>query len=226
MIKAIAIDDEPKALGVIKSHVTKMQNLLLVKTFGDPHKALSFLKQQQIDLIFLDINMPGMSGMEMLKELRLPPKVIFTTAYSEFALESYSFNAIDYLLKPFEFERFRMAVEKAEDYIMNREKTHSFFFIKDGFKSVKLNFEEVLFIQGSGNYLDIHTGEKILSPRMTFPEITSKLPSSQFIRVHQSYIINLIAVDKIENNHIYIGKDKIPVSTSYRDSLMKKLDLV
>lgn len=226
MIKAIAIDDEPKALGVIKSHVTKMDNLHLVNTFCDPHKALSFLKQQQIDLIFLDINMPGMSGMEMLKELRLPPKVIFTTAYSEFALESYSFNAIDYLLKPFEFERFRLAVEKAEDHLIYREKLHSFFFIKDGFKNVKLNFEEVLFIQGCGNYLDIHTGEKVLSPRMTFLEITSKLPSSQFIRVHQSYIINLNAVDKIENNHIYIGEHKISVSTSYRDSLMKKLDLV
>lgn len=222
----MAIDDEPKALGVIKSHVTRMENLHLVTTFCDPHKALSYLKQHQIDLLFLDINMPGMSGMEMLKELRLPPKVIFTTAYSEFALESYSYNAIDYLLKPFEFERFRMAVEKAEDHILNRQKPHSFFFIKDGFKNIKLNYEEVLFIKGSGNYLDIHTAGKIFSPRMTFPDIASKLPSSQFIRVHQSYIINLNAVDKIENNQIYIQEHKIPVSSSYRESLMKRLDLV
>lgn len=225
MIFSIAIDDEPNALKVIDSHVSKIKNLELIANFTDPIKALSFLKENPVDLIFLDINMPKMSGMELLEKLKVPPLLIFTTAYSEFALDSYSFDAVDYLLKPFEFDRFRIAVEKAEERLRNKEERHPYFFIKDGFKNVRILFDDILLIRGSGNYLDIETKDKKFSPRMTFSEITGILPSFQFTRIHQSYLINIKAIDKVENNHVFLHTYKVPISNSYKDNFFKLLKL-
>lgn len=225
MIRAIAIDDEPKAIQVIQHHASKMDDLELVSVFYNSNDALAFLKQNPVDLIFLDINIPHMSGLELLENLNLKPNVIFTTAYTEFAIESYNYNAIDYLLKPFEFDRFHVAINKAEQRIASQKKLDTFFFIKDGFKNIKLEYNSILFIKGSGNYLDITTIEKVYSPRMTFKEIIKKLPTSEFIRVHQSYLINISNIDKIENNHIYINSYKIPISNHYKDAFYKRLDL-
>jgi two-component system LytT family response regulator len=225
MITAIAIDDEPKAIEVIKFHTSKMENLDLIAHFYQPKEAIAFLKQNPVDLIFLDINMPNMSGLEMLGALRLKPNVIFTTAYADFALESYSYDAIDYLLKPFEFDRFQIAVQKAEERISFQKNQNPFFFIKDGFKNIKIQFDEILYIKGSGNYLDIVLKEKMYSPRMTFIELIEKLPSSEFVRIHQSYIVNVNTIDKIENNHVYLEKHEIPISGSYRELFFKRLNL-
>lgn len=225
MITAIAIDDEPKAIEVIKFHASKIENLDLIVHFYNPKEAITFLRQNPVDLIFLDINMPNMSGLEMLEELKLKPNIIFTTAYSDFALESYSYNAVDYLLKPFEFDRFQMAVHKVEERIAFQKNQNSFFFIKDGFKNIKIQFNEIFFIKGSGNYLDIVLKEKVYSPRMTFMELVEKLPSSEFLRIHQSYIVNINTIDKIENNHVCIEKHEIPISTRYRELLFKRLNL-
>lgn len=225
MITAIAIDDEPKAIEVIQFHTSKMENLDLIAHFYQPKEAIAFLKQNPVDLIFLDINMPNMSGLEMLGALRLKPNVIFTTAYADFALESYSYDAIDYLLKPFEFDRFQIAVQKAEERISSQKNKNSFFFIKDGFKNIKIQFDEILYIKGSGNYLDIVLKEKTYCPRMTFIELIEKLPTSEFVRIHQSYIVNVNTIDKIENNHVYVEKHEIPISGRYRELFFKRLNL-
>lgn len=226
MITAIAIDDEPKAIEVIKFHASKIENLDLIAHFYNSKEAIAFLKQNPVDLIFLDINMPNMSGFEMLEELKLKPNIVFTTAYANFALESYSYNAIDYLLKPFEFDRFQIALHKVEERISFQKNQNPFFFIKDGFKNIKIQFKEILFIKGSGNYLDIVLKERVYSPRMTFIELVEKLPSSEFIRTHQSYIVNIDTIDKIENNYVFIKKHEIPISSRYRDLLFKRLNLI
>lgn len=226
MITAIAIDDEPKAIEVIKFHASKIENLDLIAHFYNSKEAIAFLKQNPVDLIFLDINMPNMSGFEMLEKLKLKPNIVFTTAYANFALESYSYNAIDYLLKPFEFDRFQIALHKAEERISLQKNQNPFFFIKDGFKNIKIQFKEILFIKGSGNYLDIVLKERAYSPRMTFIELVEKLPSSEFIRTHQSYIVNIDTIDKIENNYVFIKKHEIPISSRYRDLLFKRLNLM
>lgn len=225
MITAIAIDDEPKAIHVIEHHVSKIDNLDLISHFYNAKDAIVFLKQQPVDLIFLDINMPHMSGLEMLKELQLKPIIIFTTAYSEFAVDSYMHNAVDYLLKPFEFDRFQLAIHKAEERISSLKTQNEFFFIKDGFKNIKIAFETLLYVKGSGNYLDITTTTKTYSPRMTFVDLLKELPVSEFVRIHQSYLINIHHIDKIENNHVSIQEHKIPISTSYKEVFFRRLNL-
>jgi two-component system, LytTR family, response regulator len=225
MITAIAIDDEPKAIKVIEHHISKMTGVTLLSYFHNAKDALAFLKQNPVDLIFLDINMPNMSGMKMLNELQVKPQIIFTTAYTEFAIESYNYDAADYLLKPFDFERFQIALDKVEKRIYASRQQNSYFFIKDGIKNIKVEFEDILIIKGCGNYLDIITKQKNYSPRMTFSDIVEKIPSSQFIRIHQSYIVNILNIEKIENNHVYITSHKIPISSRYREIFLKRLGL-
>lgn len=225
MINAIAIDDEPKATSVIASHISKIEDVALLQKFHDPKKALVFLKENPVDLIFIDINMPHLSGLELLQELQTKPLLIFTTAYSEYALESYNHNAVDYLLKPFDFERFKIAMDKAKERLKNDELQNTFFFIKDGFSTIKIKFDTILLIKGSGNYLDIVTTEKTHSPRMTFNDILDKVPSHIFVRIHQSYLVNLNHIDKIENNHIFLKEHQIPISNKYKDLTNKRLGL-
>jgi two-component system, LytTR family, response regulator len=224
MITAIAIDDEPKAIEVIQHHISKISGVMLMEHFYNAKEALTYLKQNPVDLIFLDINMPHLSGLELLDELQRKPQVIFTTAYADYAVDSYNYNAVDYLLKPFDFERFQIAIDKVKKRL-EEFKQQPFFFIKDGFKNIKIEFEDILFIKGSGNYLDIFTNNKNYSPRMTFSELVEELPSAQFIRVHQSYIVNIAHILKIENNHVYVTTHKLPISSRYKEILFKRLNL-
>lgn len=224
-VNAIIIDDEPKAVDVIKYHAANISFLNIVASFFEPNEAIIYLKQNPIDLIFLDINMPELSGIDLLKKLRILPKVIFTTAFSEFAIDSYEYGASDYLLKPIEFDRFQIATNKVKDLIELQKQNNLFFFIKDGFKTLKILFDDIYYIQGSGNYLDIITNNKVHTTRSSFSEIVTKLPSSDFVRIHNSYMININNLDKIENNHIYIKDHKLPISSKYRDILFCNLNL-
>lgn len=221
MITAIAIDDEPKAIEVIKHHASKLDDVHLLAHFYNAEDAIAFLKENPIDLVFLDINMPNRSGLELLQELHFKPMVIFTTAYSEFALESYDYDAIDYLLKPITFDRFIQAIEKLKKRMQNKKSAQKYCFIKDGGKTIKLVFDDILFIKGAGNYLDIITKNKTHTVRMTFNEIISKINTSQFARVHQSYIVNINNIEKIETNHIFIQEHKIVISSKYKEMFFK-----
>ncbi len=225
MINAIAIDDEPKAIEVIQHLINRIDYLSLIHHFHNSEDAITFLNEQPVDLVFLDINMPEKSGLDLLKEIDRPVNIIFTTAYTEHALESYNYNAIDYLLKPFSFSRFLSAIEKARNKIKSKQLSQPFFFIKDGFKNIKITFKDILFIKGSGNYLEIHTVGKIHISRMTFKNIIEKIPAADFIRTHQSYLVNTQHIDKIENNKIHINTTRIPISEKYKNTLYKKLNL-
>lgn len=231
MIKAISIDDEPSALDVISIHASKIPSIEIINSFTNPEKALLFLKDNPVDLIFLDINMPGISGLELLDRLRYSPLVIFTTAYSEYAIDSYNYEAIDYLLKPIEFDRFYKAIGKTQkalqlNTLQKDSMLSKYIFVKDGYKQVKLNIEEIRYIQGEGNYLKIISAHEKTMVRMTFKQIMERLPKEIFFRTHNTYIINLCHVDKIEDNHVSIKSDKIPVSQKYRDQLYKQINQV
>jgi two-component system LytT family response regulator len=220
MIKAIAIDDEPLALEVIRSHAAKVPFLQLDQCFTDAFKAIEYLAANTADLIFLDIKMPDISGLEFLESLQYKPMVIFTTAYAEHAVRSYELNAVDYLLKPFAFTRFLNACHKANDIIKNnngaKPKPSQSIFIKTGYEQLKINFGDILYLQSGGNYMSfvLADGRTVLS-RLTVNEALLALPAEQFVRVHRSYIINKNKIDRVERHQVHIGIHKIPVGESF-----------
>lgn len=228
MINCIAVDDEPKALDIIKIHASKCPDINLVDTFTHPEKALAFLKDNYVDLVFMDINMPHISGLQLIEQLQFKPNIVFTTAYSEYALESYEFEAVDYLLKPIEFDRFNKSIQKVKKLIqLNTLHQDSlmkkFIFIKDSNKQVKLIVGDILFIRSEGNYLVIETPNNKIVSRMTFRKLLEKLPENFFIRVHNSHLINVMHITKIEDNHVFICDAKIPIGVRYKDEVMNYL---
>ncbi len=227
MITAIAIDDEPQAIEVIKMHALKLEGLNLVGSFHNPITALDFLRNNPVDLIFLDINMPEISGMELLKQLRIKPYVIFTTAYESHAVESYQFEALGYLLKPFDFESFHIAFNRVEKAIKNSSQnkvTGEFIFIKDGSKIIKVLYNDILLLKGCGNYLEFVTTKGSHTTRITFSELLTKLPKNQFVRIHNSSAINIKKIDKIENNHVTLGNHKVSIGERYKRYFLKIIE--
>ncbi len=229
MIKSILVDDEPKAIEVINIHASKIPGLELSGAFTDPVKALAFLKSNYVDLIFLDINMPGINGMDFIRKLEYTPFIVFTTAYSDYAIESYNYESVDYLLKPIEFDRFYKAVQKVEKRMLQNTKGLSgfnkgSFFVKDGYKTMRVDSDTILYIKGEGNYLQIVCAENKIMVRMTYRDIMEKLPANQFIRIHLSYIINLNKISKIEDNHIFIDGTSIPIGITYKDEFIKRIE--
>jgi len=229
MISCIAVDDEPKALEVISIHASKIPAIQLVGSYVKPQDALNYLKSNFVDLILLDINMPGISGLEFIGKLQTKPHIIFTTAYSEYALDGYDYEVVDYLLKPIELDRFYKAIQKVEKLIqLNTVQSDSllskYIFIKDGYKQVKLKIDDILFIQSEGNYLSIFTSIGKTMARMTFQQILEKLPKNTFFRSHNSYVVNLCHIDKIEDNHIFINENKFPIGERYKEELMKYIN--
>jgi DNA-binding LytR/AlgR family response regulator len=230
MIRCIAVDDEPFALDVIAIHAAKLPELELAGQFTDPFAALSFLKDNPIDLIFLDINMPGLSGMELIGKLNCPPRIIFTTAYSEYALDSYDFEAIDYLLKPIEFDRFHRSILRYQkqvpaSMIPPATPAAQHIFIKDGYRQVKLLVSEISHIQSDGNYLSLFTGSRRTLTRMTITQIGEILPEGMFIRAHKSFLVNPAHIEKIENNHVYCNGAAIPIGARYREEFLQRLGI-
>jgi len=219
MIKAIAIDDEPLALEVIRSLAAKVPFLEVKAYFNDAFAAIDYLAKEQVDLLFLDIKMPDISGIDLMESLQQKPLVIFTTAYAEHAVTSYELNALDYLLKPFAFTRFLKACNKAHEQVLLKQKSvpvADSIFIKAGYDQIKIAFNELLYLEGAGNYMTfVLTDERKIMSRLTVGEVITLLPTDRFLRVHRSYIVNKDKVDKIERHQLHIGKNVVPVGGSF-----------
>lgn len=218
MIKCIALDDEPKALEIIKNHVSKIDYLNLMNVYTDPLKAIAFVEVNPVDLIFLDINMPDIDGMKFLKHLKNKTQIIFTTAHSEYALHSYEVEAVDYLLKPFDFSRFLTAVTKAKERININMLQQDFFFVSTGNQKKRLLYKDILYIQGEGNYVIYHTLTGKTMVRASISETVELLPRNIFIQIHRSIIVSLYCIDKVEDNHVHIQGVKLQISATYRDT--------
>ncbi len=228
ILRCIAIDDEPIALDVINAHAGKVPFLDLRRTFVNAIEALAFLKSEPIDLIFLDINMPDLTGLDFAQVVGDKSLVIFTTAYPEYALQGFELSALDYLLKLIAFGRFMQATNKAYERLSDNGKNGApvrspFVFVKDGYNWVRINLEELQYVESEGNYLTFQeTGKKTLT-RMTIGEAIEMLPTDQFMRVHKSFIIALGRIEKIERHQLTIGKVQVPLSGNYRDELLERV---
>ena len=220
-MNAIALDDEPLALEVVRSHASKVPFLNLKAEFTDAFKAMEYIQKENIDLIFLDIKMPDISGIDFLNSLNKKPMVIFTTAYSEHAVTSFELDAIDYLLKPFSLSRFVKGCNKAYELFQLRNKSGSadFIFLKTGYEQEKVNFDDILYLEAAGNYVNFVLKNKSLLSRMTFAELEVILPKNKFIRVHRSYMAAVASINRIERHQIHIKDIQIPVSESYMANL-------
>ena len=229
MIKCIAIDDEPLALRQIRNYVGRTPELELAATFSDALAAREYLRGEEVDLIFVDINMPDLNGMDFVKTLSAPPMVIFITAYPQYAVESYKVSAVDYLLKPYGFAEFTTAVNKAVALSASHTAPHSepaeSLFIKTDYRYVRISLSEIRFIKGYGEYLQIHIAGKTM-PLVTlssFAAIKERL-TPNFLQVHRSYIINMDRVEQIERNRVIMdAENHIPVGDSYKAAFQQYL---
>ena len=231
MIRCIAIDDEMLALDLIEDNIKKVPFLELVQTCRSAVEAMEVMRSQQVDLLFLDIQMPDISGIQLLKSLHHKPLVVFTTAYSSYAKEGFDLDVIDYLLKPYSFERFLKAVNKVQEYMDLRDRamnqpavkeivtSPNFLFVKADYKLYKINLSDILYIEGLKDYVKIYVTETPIVTQMSMKVLEEKLPSHDFIRVHRSFIVAFNKIDFIQKHMLTIGKKEIPVSEHYRDQL-------
>lgn len=223
----IAVDDEPLALEKIASFIERMPTLKLEATFDRPVEALAYLSSHKVDMLFLDIQMEKMTGLDLLAALPNHPQVILTTAYSEYALKGYEFEVTDYLLKPYSFERFTQAVNKATKRIQEKisvvETTPDFIFVKSDYRLVKVMLSDILYIEGMRDYRCIHTSTGKILTDQTFGSFEEQLPTSQFSRIHKSFMVSLSKIESIEKHRVKIGKELLPVSESYREPFYKKI---
>jgi DNA-binding LytR/AlgR family response regulator len=236
-ISCIAVDDEPLALEVIEDYIIKVPFLTLLKVFDNAIDAMEFLRNEKVDLMFLDIQMEELTGIQMLNILKPKPEVIFTTAYDQFALQGYELDVTDYLLKPISFERFVKAVDKVHEKLCKLSSGKAqpvevsifnpktdYFFVKSGFKLHKVTFDEILYVEGQGDYLKIVTPRVRIMTLQTFKGVEDILPASNFLRVHKSYIVAIDKIESIEGNMIRIADAHIPVGESYKKQFQMVLD--
>lgn len=228
MIKAIAIDDEPAALDVINVHAQKIPYLQLDRMFLSATDAMAYLDSTTADLIFLDINMPDISGIEFAGLMKHKAQVVFTTAHAEHALRGFDLAATDYLLKPINFDRFlqscQLAANRTRQMPLSNHTYEKSLFVKDGHNWVQIVLADILYIQGQDNYLCIVEQNKQTLIRMTLTEMQNKLPADQFLRIHKSYVVSLSKITKVENHQVTIKDTKVPLSRSYREELLKHLN--
>ena len=236
-IRCLAVDDEPLALEILTEYISKVSYLELVRTFDNALDSMEFLKKNPIDLIFLDIQMEGLTGIQLLHVLQKKPLVIFTTAYDSYAIEGFELDALDYLLKPFSLERFIKAVEKAYNKLdslvssppstkqqASASSPSDYLFIKTENRLEKVFFNDILFVEGQGDYLRINTPEKRIMTLQKFSKLLSILPDDRFVRVHKSWLVSLDKIDSISRHRIRIGETYIPVSESHRKDFYSRLD--
>lgn len=226
MIKCLIVDDEPLSRQVLKGFVSDHPDLELAGECKDALEAMSFLEKHGVDLLFLDINMPKLSGVNFYKTLQNKPEVIFTTAYSEFAVEGFELNAIDYLMKPIAFERFIKAIQKAKDKLGQNSSSspvQDYIMLKADKKMYRTPFEDILFCEALGDYVKVHLSDKVLIVTTTMKKLLTELPEQIFLRTHKSYIINKTKVEYIEGNQIKIGEGMVSIGQSYREEVLKAL---
>ena len=232
-LKTIAIDDEPLALKLVSDYISKTPFLEMAGAFDNPLDAIDFLSDHVVDLIFVDIQMPDLTGIEFARSLEDAPKIVFTTAYEKYALEGYKLNAIDYLLKPFSYEEFLKAAGKARKQVeleINSlptiEANNQFLFLKSEYKIRRINFNDILYIEGLKDYIKVYTttDDKPVMSLNSVKSLELKLPEDKFMRVHRSFIVNLDKIDTIERSRIIFGKVYIPVSDQYKDKFQEYLD--
>ncbi len=226
MLACIIIEDQPPAQRILKKYISNTDNLILKETFSNPLDAKTYLQKEKIDLIFLDIHLPKMSGLEFLKSMENHPKVILTTAYDEYALESYEYNVIDYLLKPFSYERFLKSIHKVNVLDNKTEFTHTIdsniLYIKTGYEVLKIDSNEIYYIKSDGDYTEMHTENKKILTSDSLKNWLEKL-TSNFCQVHKSYIINEHHFSKLLKNQLYLNNDiVIPIGRAYKKNFVAK----
>lgn len=233
-MNCIAIDDEPKALDILELFISKISFLDLRGKFRDPIQGMDYIIKEKPDLIFLDINMPELSGLQLLKTLANPPLVIITTAYSEHALTGYELNVVDYLLKPFEFERLLKAVMKSKELFELKKEDHKqskqhlrkceeVIYLKSNTKTYRVNTDSILYIEGMGNYVTFYLPDNKIVVYISIQEAFNLLPEDIFCRIHKSYIVSLKHIDVIEKHRVLIKKKTIPIGQTYRENFSKAI---
>ena len=233
-IKCIIVDDEPVAREILENHLSKIENVTIAGSCKNALEAFRIINTEQVDLIFLDINMPEISGLSFAKSINKSMKVIFTTAYREYAVDGFDLQAVDYLLKPISFERLLQALNKylnentpvrQKESVPVEEEKSDYFFVRSDRKMVRISYSEILYVESLSDYLKIHLKDKTVVTRETIVNIDAKLPQNDFIRIHRSYIVALNAIESFTNEFIEIGKKQLPISRSYKSDVLKRLEL-
>jgi len=223
-INCIVVDDTPLAVDKLEGFIKQIPLLNLLKSFNSGIDAIVFMKTNPIDLVFLDIQMEQFSGLQFLESLQNRPKIIIVSAYSEYAVKGFDYSVADYLLKPYSFERFLKAIDKVQvDLGIKSQK--EYMFVKTEYRMERINFSEILYIEGQGAYLRIVTNNTKIMTLQNFQNMENMLPSNNFIRVHKSFIVAMNKIENIERNRIKIGEKRIPIGLSYREKLINELNI-
>lgn len=232
-IRCIIVDDEPVAREILESHLSKIAIVHTVSSCKSAVEAFNVINSQRVDLVFLDINMPEISGLTLAKSINKNIRIIFTTAYREYAVEGFDLQAVDYLLKPISFERLLQALNKFFfeniPLLQNEmpevpEEKSDYFFVRSDRKMIKISFSEILYVESLGDYLKFYLNGKTVITRETFMNIEAKLPQKEFLRIHRSFIVAVNAIDSFTNEYVEIGKKQIPVSRSYKNEVLERLE--
>ncbi|WP_158847204.1 LytR/AlgR family response regulator transcription factor [Algibacter sp. L1A34] len=239
-MKCIIIDDEPLAIDVVESYVQQVGGIEIVAKCTNPLEAITLLNKHQVDLVFLDIEMPNLTGIDLVKAIDNIPQFIFTTAYPEYALDGFNLNATDYLVKPIPFHRFLKAISRAKEKYelenkviistplkegMTPVNVDNFIFVKSEYENIKINIDTIIYLQGLKDYIKIYTSntQKPVLTLSSFKDILDKLPASKFIRVHKSYVVSIEHIKAIQKSKILVGDIRIPVGETYKETVMKRL---
>ena len=235
--KCLIIDDEPLARDLMRSHISKLENFEIVAECADAMKAMQELRDKRVDLMFMDIQMPQITGIEFLKILKNPPKVIITTAYREYALDSFEFDVIDYLLKPITFERFLKSINKyyqvtqeevqisAPVSDVNQQQEDAYIYVKENKRVIKVNLNEILYIEGLSEYVQIYTDKRRIITKTSMTNLEEKLPADSFLRIHKSFIVSIPRIEAFTAHTIEVPGKELPIGRSYKNSVLNVLQL-
>lgn len=239
-MKCIIIDDEPLAIDIVESYVQQVGGIEIIAKCTNPLEAITLLNKHQVDLVFLDIEMPNLTGIDLVKTIDNIPQFIFTTAYPEYALDGFNLNATDYLVKPIPFHRFLKAISRAKEKYELENKVvvnapaveatttpivDNFIFVKSEYENIKINIDTIVYLQGLKDYIKIYTSDnqKPVLTLSSFKDILDKLPASKFIRVHKSYVVSIEHIKAIQKSKILVGDIRVPIGETYKETVMKRL---